>query len=71
MKITMDCPGGCNGTGKVKSLRRRCQICHGHGKITLTKYHKVLGNIKELKNVLAYEEHLTENVHIHAGSVSN
>lgn len=59
MKITIPCPGGCEGTGRIKALRRRCPTCNGLGKLTLTKYHKILGNQKELKNVLAFEEHLT------------
>jgi RecJ-like exonuclease len=60
MKLTMPCPGGCNGTGKIKALRRRCGTCHAEGEITLTKYHKILGNYTELRNVLAFEEFLAD-----------
>jgi RecJ-like exonuclease len=70
MKLTMICPGGCDGTGKIKVLRRRCGTCHGVGKITLTKYHKMLGNMMELKNVIAFEEFLTEQKKKHEVPVS-
>lgn len=64
MKITIPCPGGCEGTGRIKLLRRRCPSCNGMGKLTLTKFHKIMGNQKELRNVLAFEEHLTEELKV-------
>jgi RecJ-like exonuclease len=69
MKITIKCPGGCEGTGRIKMLRRGCTTCHRMGKITLTKYLKILGKVTELKNVLEYEEHITKEILVNEVSV--
>jgi RecJ-like exonuclease len=70
MKLTMACPGGCEGTGKIKVLKRKCGTCHGLGKLTLTKYHKLLGNTTELRNVISFEEFLMEQKKRHEVSIS-
>jgi RecJ-like exonuclease len=60
MKLIMQCPGGCDGSGRIKALHRKCPTCHGTGSITLTKFHKLAGHTTELKNVLAFEEYLEQ-----------
>lgn len=71
MKLIMQCPGGCEGTGRIKVLHRKCPTCHGSGSITLTKFHKLTGHVTELKNVLAFEEFLEQKKAINEVPIQN
>jgi DnaJ-class molecular chaperone len=58
MKLFIDCPGGCNGTGNIFVLGVKCSTCKGAGRITLTKYLRMIDHTQELKNVIDYEKYL-------------
>ncbi len=62
MKLFIDCPGGCGATGLIHSLGIKCPTCKGSGRITLTKYLKLIDHIQEVRNVAEYERYLTKTI---------